>query len=85
MNSDLEKMIMIHVTRNVDTYRHQDPSLAMTEERDVDVGVRMTQPLVTISQDALPGLQQRPLCQPDVGQNSISSIQGMAAARQKGS
>ena len=57
MNSDLDiDKIMIHVTRNVDIYRHQAPSLAMTQESDVDVSVMMTQPLVTVSQDALPCL-----------------------------
>ena len=56
VHSDLEMKIMIHVTRNVDTYRHQAPGLAVTQERDVDVSVRMAQPLVTISQDALSGL-----------------------------
>ena len=72
MNSDLELMIMIHVSRNEDIYRHQAPVPAVTEERDVDVSVWLTQPLVTIFQDALPRLQQRPLCQPDVGHNSVS-------------
>ena len=66
-------------SRNVDIYRHQASGLAVTEERDVDVDVRMTQPLVTLSQDALSGLWQRPLCQPDVG----PIRPGETAARQK--
>ena len=55
-------------------YRHQVPGPAVTEERDVDVSVGCPgpQPLVSVSQDALPRLQHRPLRQSDVGQYPVS-------------